>query len=134
MTATKGTYIARGNQRYQIANTPIINIDNGSGTTADYVLLYAVNDIFLVDANVVYTEATDTAGAAGANVKLGTTAGGNEVVTATNLQAAKAIGSVTALTLALNFVAAGTTIRARHTGIASTEAGQYFVQLRYFYK
>ena len=53
MTAAKGTYIARGNQRYQTAVTPIINIDNGSGTTADYVLLYAVNDLFLVDANVV---------------------------------------------------------------------------------
>lgn len=132
MTATKGTYINRGAQKYLVAKTAAINIDNGSGTTLDDMLLYCVNDIFLVDANIVYTEATDTTGAAGANVKIGTTAGGAEIVTATALVASKAVGSTTALTLNLHYVAAGSTIRVRHTGIAATEAGQYYVQLRYF--
>ena len=132
MTATKGTFINRGAQKYLTVKTAVINIDNGSGTTLDDILLYCVNDVFLVDANVVYTEATDTAGVASANVKIGTTAGGAEIVTATALAVSKAVGATTALTLNLHYVAAGTTIRVRHTGIASTEAGQYFVQLRYF--
>jgi poly(3-hydroxyalkanoate) synthetase len=134
MTASKGTYIARGNQKYQMATTQVFNIDNGSGTTVDDQLLYCFNDVILVDAKVVYTEATDTTGAATANVKVGTTAGGAEVVTATNLAVSKAVGDTTALTLNLNFVAAGTTIRVRHTGRAATEAGQYYVALRYYYK
>jgi len=134
MTATKGTYINRGAQKYLIAKTAVINIDNGSGATLDDLLFYCVNDVFLIDATVVYTEATDTLGAASANVKIGTSAGGAEIVTATALQISKAVGSTTALTLNLNWVAAGSTVRVRHTGIASTEAGQYFVQLRYFNK
>lgn len=134
MTVTKGMLIPHGKNQYQIAISPIINIDNGSGTTADYVLLYCANDVYLLDAYTIYTEATDTTGAAGASVKVGTTAGGTEVVGLTNLSAAKAVGAAVQLTLAVNFVAAGTTIRVRHTGIASTEAGQYYVMLRYFYK
>ena len=132
MTATKGTYINRGAQKYLVAKTDTINIDNGSGTTADHVILYCANDIYLVDANVVYTEATDTAGAASATVAVGVTAGGATLVTATALQVSKAVGSVTALTLNLHYVAAGSSIFVRHTGIATTEAGQYYVQLRYF--
>lgn len=134
MTVTKGTYLARGNQKFLMEKTQIFNIDNGSGTTVDDMLLYCVNDVVLVDAFCVYTEATDTTGAATANVKIGTTAGGAEVVTATNLAVSKAVGATQSLTLNVQFVAAGTTIRVRHTGRAATEAGQYYVALRYYYK
>ena len=134
MTATKSTYISRGNQKYQIAKTQTFNIDNGSGTTVDDVVLYAASDLYLQDAYCVYTEATDTTGAATASVKMGITAGGNELVASTNLSAAKAVGAAVALTLARHFVPAGSSVFVRHTGRASTEAGQYYVQVRYAYK
>jgi hypothetical protein len=134
MTKTLGTYIVRGKQKYQIAKTEAINIDNGSGTTADYLMAYFPDDVILVDAQVVYTEATDTTGAAAANVAVGVSAGGATIVTATALEAAKAIGGTTSLALNINTVPAGSTIFVRHVGIASTEVGAYFVQLRYFYK
>ena len=135
MTKSTGTYISRGKQKYQIVrNLDTIDIDNGSGTTADYLLLYAPDDIILVDAHVVYVTATDTTGAAAATVSIGTTVGGIDIVAASALEAAKAIGAVTKLTLAATSVAAGSTMFIRHTGIASTEVGSYYVQLRYFYR
>lgn len=133
MTKSTGTYISRGKQKYlTVRNLDTINIDNGSGTTADYLLFYTPDDIVIVDAYAVYVEATDTTGAQVATVSIGTTVGGVDIVNVNALAAAKAVGSTTALTLLATSVAASTTLFIRHTGIASTEAGTYFVQLRYF--
>jgi len=123
-------YIGRGYQRCVILRTPIQNIDNGSGVTADHVLFANLPvDAYVLNVQAVYTEATDTAGAASANFKLGTAAGGAQVVAATALEAAKAVGSTTTSTIVSGFVAAGGTLFARHTGIAVTEAGQYYLQV-----
>lgn len=128
-------YIARGNQRYQVVKSIEFNIDNGSGTTVDDVILANLpSDAKIVSVQAVYTEATDTAGAAGANFKLGTTAGGNGIVAATNLTASKAVGGTTSATIASDTLAAGATLFVRHTGIAATEAGKYFVQVVYMLK
>src|SRR5215208_3590023 len=135
MAAPKSTFVNRGKHKYNTFTTrQVFNIDNGSGTTVTDSSFYAVNDLYLVDATLVYTEATDTAGAASANVKVGTTAGGTDIVASTNLTASKAVGSTQALTLALNFIPAGSTIFVRHTGIAATETGQYYAQFTYFFK
>lgn len=124
-------YIARGNERFNYAVSVEFNIDNGSGATTDDIILVPDKDIFITHARVFYTEATDTAGAASATVKIGTTSGGAEIVAATNLQVSKAIGATTALTLVKNFAAAGSIISVRHTGVATTEGGKYKVQIRY---
>jgi hypothetical protein len=131
MTAGNSTYVARGNQRFQLLRSKTFNIDNGSGSTDDDVLFsnlaYAVE---IKSVKAVYVEATDTAGAASATVSLGTTAGGVDVVAATALEAAKAVGATTNYTIAQPVIAAGGTLFARHTGVASTEAGQYYLQVR----
>jgi len=108
------------------------NIDNGSGTTVDEILLHAVHPLTIIGAKLVYTTATDTAGAASANVKIGTTAGGVDIVASTALTAAKAIGGVQTLTIADGEVAAGENIFVRHTGVATTEVGSYRVVIEYF--
>jgi hypothetical protein len=128
--AAKFPYIARGNQRTFVATTrTTFNVDNGAGTTADDGTVGPFPfDCYIVDARAVYTEATDTAGAASANFKTGITAGGATLVAATALEGAKAIGGYT-LAVPLNvLVPANTTIFTRHTGVATTEVGQYFVQ------
>lgn len=133
MTAGNSTYIARGNQRFHLFRSKTFNIDNGSGTTDDDVIFsnlpYALE---IKSVKVVYVEATDTTGAGSATVSLGTTAGGVDTVAATALEAAKAVGATTALTLvaAGAVYAAGSALFARHTGVASTEAGQYYLQVR----
>ena len=115
--AKKFPFIARGNQRDVLVKTPAAyNIDNGSGTTLDYQLCNLPFDARIVDVRAIYSAATDSTGAASANFKLGITAGGATLVAATALEVSKAIGATT-------------TLWVRHTGIAATEAGEYFVQV-----
>lgn len=125
-------YIARGNQRFVFLRSKTFNIDNGSGT-ADYdVLLSDLDmDAYVMHVRAVYVEATDTAGAASANFKLGTAAGGATIVAQTALEVSKAIGSATVASLVAGGqkVSAGGALIATHTGIAATEAGQYYLQV-----
>jgi len=123
-------YVGRGNQRLTAFRSKTFNIDNGSGTTDDDVLFANLpSDAYVVDVKAVYVEATDTAGAASAAFTLGTTAGGTGVVASTALAVSKAVGSTTSGTVVAGRVAAGSSLFARHTGIASTEAGQYYLQV-----
>lgn len=130
MANNKFPYVARGNQRTFAATTrTTFNIDNGSGTTADDASVGPFPfDCWITDARAVYTEATDTAGVATANFKTGVAAGGATLVAATALEVSKAIGAYTAGAPLAVLVPANTTIWTRHTGVAATEAGQYFVQ------
>lgn len=133
MTDTnKLPYIARGNQRLVAFRSKTFNIDNGSGTTDDDVIFSDLDmDAYVMHVRAVYVEATDTTGAASANFKLGSAAGGAQVVTATALEVSKAVGSATVASLvaAGNKITAGGALFARHTGIAATEAGQYYLQV-----
>jgi len=125
-------YRAAGNQRYILLRSKTFNIDNGSGTTDDDVLFSDFDvDAYVMHVRAVYVEATDTAGAASANFKLGTAAGGATVVAATALEVSKAVGAATVASLVSGgeMVAAGGALFARHTGIAATEAGQYYLQV-----
>jgi hypothetical protein len=128
-TKDKFPYIARGNQRLILQKTnTTFNIDNGAGTTADDASIGPFPfDCVIVFARGVYTEATDTAGVATANFKTGITAGGATLIAATALEVSKAIGAYTAGAPLDVVVPANTTIWTRHTGVAATEAGQYFV-------
>jgi hypothetical protein len=123
-------YIARGNQRTFVVTTPAaFNVDNGAATTLDYQLTNLPFACHVISVRAIYSEATDTAGAASANFKLGVTAGGATIVAATALEAAKAIGATTSGTVLVDVLPANTTLWVRHTGVAATEVGQYFVQV-----
>lgn len=130
MATDKFGYVGRGNQRIAWFRSKTFNIDNGSGTTDDDVIFADFDcDAYVVHVRAVYVEATDTAGAASATFSLGTAAGGVTVVAATALEVLKSVGGVTTATIAAGRVAAGGSLFARHTGIAATEAGQYFLQV-----
>lgn len=122
------TYIPRGSGKRHLMQTKQFNIDNGAGTTDDDAFLISNQPISIKKATVLYTNAT-TGTVAAATIQLGTTAGGAELVAATALENTKAIGTTTALTLkaAAAFVAANTMLTARHTGVATTAAGEYRV-------
>jgi hypothetical protein len=62
---------------------------------------------------------------------LGLTAGGATLVGATALEISKAAGGTTTATILINKVAAGAALFVRHTGIAATEAGSYYVEVIY---
>lgn len=116
--------------------TEWFNIDNGAGTTVDDVLLVSAHPIVPISAKVVYVDATSGTGAASAAVLVGITVGGNELVASSALEDGKTVGSTTALTLKTTYtdtnpIPANTPITVRHTGVATTVAGQYFVQFTY---
>ena len=125
------TYINRGYEGQEYVVSKEFNIDNGSGTADNDLVLVPDKPIYIEDVRCIYSEATDTAGAASATIQLGTTAGGVDIVAAVALEVSKAIGAVSALTIADGNVAANEFVYARHTGIAATEAGKYKVQIRY---
>jgi hypothetical protein len=130
MPSPKYPYLARGNQRTIILTTPVaFNVDNGSGTTQDYQLCNLPFECQVLDVRAIYSEATDTTGAASANFKLGVAAAGDTIVAATALAAAKAIGATTPATIVSDVLPKDTTLWVRHTGVAATEVGQYYVQV-----
>jgi hypothetical protein len=106
------------------------NLDNGSGTTIDDILLVPQESITIIAAKIVYVDATTGTVAAG-NVKLGTTVGGADVVAATAYANTATVGSTTDLTVLTPKIAANTMLSVRHTGVATTAAGQAFVQVEY---
>lgn len=124
------SFVGRGNQRLILATTrTTFNIDNGAGTTADDASVGPFPfETLIVGSRAVYTEATDTSGVATANFKTGVSAGGATLVAATALEVSKAIGAYTDGVPLEVPVPANTTIWTRHTGVAATEAGQYFVE------
>jgi hypothetical protein len=123
-------YVARGDQRLAWFRSKTFNIDNGSGTTDDDVIFADLDkDAYVVHVRAIYVEATDTSGAGDANFKLGTAAGGAQIVAATALEVLQSVGDATEATIVASRVGAGGTCFARHTGIAATEAGQYYLQV-----
>lgn len=128
---TKFPHIGRGNQRLiRVRSTTPYNIDNGAGTTIDEVISGGLPfETIIVEARAVYTEATDASGAAGANFKLGVAAAGATLVAATALEVSKAIGSYTEGTPLAVPIPANTPIFVRHTGIAITDVGEYYVEV-----
>lgn len=129
---SEGTYLLRGKEAYEIAKTQIFDLDAGAGATTDDVILcnlpYAI-DLYSVQA--VYTEATDTTGAATANFKVGISAGGATIVAQTAYAVSKAVGSYTAGTILITRIAKGSSLFVRHTARASTESGKAYVQIVY---
>lgn len=126
------TYIPRAAGKRVTARSVWFNLDNGNGTTIDDVILRHSQAISIKAARIVYVDATTGTVAAG-SAGIGTTVAGVELVAATNYENTKAVGTTTAMTLkaAAARVAAGTPIIVRHTGVATTQAGQAVVEIEY---
>jgi hypothetical protein len=112
------------------ARSQVFDIDNGSGITVDDVIIRPSVAITILAARVVYVDATSGTVAAG-TVKVGKSVGDTAIVDATNLENGKAVGTATALTLVDGTVAATVPVCVRHTGIAATAAGKYYVEIEF---
>lgn len=131
---TKTPYVARGNQRTNVIKSIIFDIDNGSGVTVDDQLLNLPYAAYITDVRAVYTEATDASGVELGSFALGVAAGGATLVAATALTVSKAIGATTTAAIVSDLLPANTTLWVRHTGVAATDAGKYYVQVTYIPK
>lgn len=109
------------------------NLDNGSGTTIDAILIRPARDILVTACRIVYEDATAGTVAAG-NARVGTTVGGSEIVASTAYTNSATVGSTTAMTIVAGNVSAGTPVLVRHTGVAATVAGEAVVECDYVYR
>lgn len=125
-------HIPRGAAQRHVARSKAFNLDNGAGATLDDVILRHSQPISIKAARIVYSDATSGTVAAG-SVAVGTAVGGAQLVAATNYANAQAVGAQTALTLttAAQRIAANTPICVRHTGVATTQAGEAYVEIEY---
>ncbi len=117
--------------KIQRARSVWFNLDNGNGTTIDDVLLSTSVPITILAARIIYVDATTGTVAAG-SAAIGSTLGGVDIVAATNYENTKAVGTTTAMSV----VAAGSRLASgsvfvRHTGVASTQAGQSVIEIEY---
>lgn len=125
-----GTYIKRGRDGTNVVSTTIINIDNGAGTTIDQAILNLPFAARITQIYALYQ--TETAGTvAGANFKVGTTVGGAEICAATAYTNSATIGSKTSATLVSSVLPKNTSLFVRHTGIATTAAGEVRIVAEY---
>lgn len=121
---------AAGAGTKQIKSTVEFDLDNGAGTTIDFVLMRPAAALTITAARIVYSDATSGTVAAG-TAQIGTTVGGTEIVAATAYANTKAVGTTTAMTIASGAVAANTPVIVRHTGVAATQAGKAIVEIEY---
>lgn len=113
-------------QQVNTVRSQIVNIDNGAGTTLDEALFnVGSKGGQIVRVYALYNEAAGTV--AGANFKLGSSAGGAQYVAATAYTDSAAVGAVTSATLVEDTIPANGTVFLRHTGIATTALGQVFI-------
>lgn len=106
------------------------NLDNGSGTTIDALLIRQPRPILIVACRIVYEDAT-AGTVAGGSAQVGTSVDGEQIVAATNYTSSATVGSTTAMTVLNGFVPAGTPVLVRHTGVATTQAGEAVVECDY---
>lgn len=108
--------------------SPIFDI---SASDSEQVLMHAVSELIVVQAGLIYVEATAASGAAEGDMTIGVATGGAQIVAATAFQVSKASGAYQALTIADGEVAAGESVFASHD-TADSANGTVLVQLKVF--
>jgi len=118
-------------EQIQWAVSKVFNIDNGNGTTADDVFSFP-GPIQVVHVRIVYTEASDSSMVPG-TFKVGTAVGGAQIVAATSQEESKSVGTYTEGTIVAGagYIPANGILAIRHTGVATTQLGEYKVLIGY---
>lgn len=110
---------------YRVVNTAIFDMDAGGN---EYDLFYVQRDTKIAAAFLVYTEATDSSGAADGNISAGTAVDGTNVIAATAYAPSTAVGTAVELVLAKTSFSVGDIIYTKNTKVGATEAGKMKVQ------
>lgn len=106
-----------------VGNTGVISVRSLlydiSAADSEQVLFHAVTACQVIEAGLMYEEATTTTGAAEGDMTIGTASGGGQIVAAASYATAQASGSYQALTIASGALAAGTSVFASHDTAAA---------------
>jgi len=119
-------WVLLGNTGIVIVRSPLIDIGESD---VEHVIFNAVTACEVIEAGLIYEEATVTSDADEGDITIGTVTAQGEIVAATNYAVSKATGAYQALTIAAGALAAGTSVFASHDE-ASNAAGTVRVQLK----
>ena len=115
----------------RLGNTGIVMVKSLlydiSLAASEQVIFNARTACEVLEAGLIYNEATETSGAAEGDITIGTATGGGQIVAATPYVAAQATGSYQALVIAAGALAAGTSVFASHDQAASAVGTCYLL-------
>ena len=119
-------WVLQGNTGVLIVRSALIDISDGP---KEQVIFNAVTACEVIEAGLIWEEATDTTGAQVGDITIGTATGGGEIVAATSYGVAQASGAYQALTIVDGALAAGSSVFASDDD-AGTDPGTCRVQLK----
>ena len=119
-------WVLQGNTGVVIVRSPLIDIGEGD---VEHLIFNAVTASEILEAGLIYEEATVTSDADEGDITRGTATGGGQIVAATAYAVSQASGAYQALVIAAGALAAGTSVFVSHDE-ASDAAGTVRVQLK----
>jgi len=119
-------WVSVGNTGVIIVTSDLFDAD---AADSEQVMFNAVKACEVIEAGLLWQEATDTAGVDTGDIKIGTASGGVQIVAETSFAVSQTTGSYQALTIASGALAAGSSVFASHDD-AGSEAGTFRVQLK----
>lgn len=120
-------WVLQGNTGVVTIRSTLFDID---AADSEQVVFHAVTACQILEAGLMWEEATGTSGAVLGDITVGTTTGGAELVAATSYPLSTASGAYTALTLVTGVLAAGDSVFASHDDAGTGFAGTYRLLLK----
>ena len=120
-------WVSVGNTGIVTVRSVLITLDAADSETIPF---HAVKASQILEAGVLYNEASETTGAATGDITIGTTTGGAEIVAAASYEVSKATGFYSALTLVTGVLAAGTSVFVSHDDAGASVPGTVFLIMK----
>jgi len=122
-------WVSVGNTGVATIRSMLFPID---ATDSEQVIFHAVTACEILEAGLMWEEATGTSGAVLGDITIGTATGGAEIVAATSYGLSQASGAYTALVLKAAGVelAAGTSVFASHDDAGTSFTGTYRILMK----
>jgi len=119
-------WVAIGSVGVVIVTSELFDI---SAADSEQVVFSAVKACEILEAGLIWNEATGASGALEGDITIGTATGGGQLVSAATYAVSQSSGAYQALTLVTGVLAAGAEVFASHD-IAAGADGTYFLQLK----
>ena len=119
-------WVRMGDSGVIVVKTELFDI---SAVDFEKVVFHAVGASEILEAGLLWNQASAASGLEGGDITIGTASGGAQIVAALAYSASQASGAYTALTLVDGALAAGTSVFAHHD-IASGAAGTFFLIMK----
>ena len=119
-------WVRLGNTGVVIITSELYDI---SAAASEQVVFNAVTACQILEAGLIWNEATAASGAAEGDITIGTATGGAQIVTADGYDVSQSTGAYQALTLVTGVLAAGSSVFASHDQAVRAD-GTYFLKLK----